>query len=108
MEIKEIVKLLLLLLLILCAISVNLTKSLLQAAIIFMAYSSVMCLVWILLESPDLAITEAAVGAGVTSILFFLTLRKLSKEELTDPADDEVVRQSDEAKTLSSDKEVRP
>lgn len=28
-------------------------------------------------ESPDLAITEAAVGAGITSLLFFLTLKKI-------------------------------
>ena len=28
-------------------------------------------------ECEDLAITEAAVGAGVTSILFFLTLKKI-------------------------------
>ena len=33
--------------------------------------------IWILLESPDLAITEAAVGAGVTSLLFFMTLKKV-------------------------------
>ena len=32
---------------------------------------------WITLESPDLAITEAAVGAGVTSLLFLLTLKKI-------------------------------
>ena len=49
-----------------------------QAVIIYMAYSVIMSVVWILLESPDLAITEAAVGAGVTSILFFLTLRQLN------------------------------
>ena len=30
-----------------------------------------------LLQSPDLAITEAAVGAGVTSILFFIVLKKI-------------------------------
>ena len=30
------------------------------------------------LESPDLAITEAAVGAGITGILFFLTLRRIN------------------------------
>ena len=34
--------------------------------------------VWLLLESPDLAITEAAVGAGITGILFFLTLRRIN------------------------------
>ena len=27
----------------------------------------------------DLAITEAAVGAGVTSIIFFVTLKKIKK-----------------------------
>ena len=42
-----------------------------QAVIIYMAYSVMMSVVWILLQSPDLAITEAAVGAGITSILIF-------------------------------------
>jgi uncharacterized MnhB-related membrane protein len=36
-----------------------------------------MSIIWITLESPDLAITEAAVGAGITSILFFVTLKKI-------------------------------
>ena len=44
---------------------------------VFMSYSLVMSLVWIVLESPDLAITEAAVGAGVTSLLFFVALKKI-------------------------------
>ena len=69
---------LLLIVLILCAISVALTKKLLTSLIIFMAYSLVMSIVWLILESPDLAITEAAVGAGVTSILFFTTLKRIN------------------------------
>ena len=89
MNATEIFKIILLILLIVCAISVNLTKKLLPAVIIFMSYSTIMAIVWALLESPDLAITEAAVGAGVTSILFFLTLRKLSREEWSDPADED-------------------
>ena len=68
---------LLLILLIVCALSVSLTRDLLTSVIIYMAFSTIMCIVWILLESPDLAITEAAVGAGITSILFFLTLKKI-------------------------------
>lgn len=60
-----------------CAIATCITKDLLVSVIIFMAYSLLMSIVWILLQSPDLAITEAAVGAGVTSILFFITLKKL-------------------------------
>ena len=67
----------LLLCLIMCAVSVAFTKDLLTSIIIFMSYSLTMCIIWMILQSPDLAITEAAVGAGVTSILFFLTLKKI-------------------------------
>ena len=93
MDLSEIFKIILIVLLIGCAIAVNLTPSLLQAVIIFMSYSSVMCLLWILMESPDLAITEAAVGAGVSGLLFLQTLRKIRREDEnaepgeTEPAD---------------------
>lgn len=72
--------------LIVCALSVCLNKNLLTSIVIFMSYSVIMCIIWILLESPDLAITEAAVGAGVTSVLFFITLKKIHamKEESDD------------------------
>ncbi len=63
--------------LIVCALAVALTKNLLSAMIVFMAYSLIMSIIWMLLESPDLAITEAAVGAGITSVLFFVTLKKI-------------------------------
>ena len=67
----------LLLSLVVCAVSVAFTKDLLTSIIIFMSYSLIMCVIWMILQSPDRAITEAAVGAGVTSILFFLTLKKI-------------------------------
>ena len=63
--------------LIICAISVALTKDILTSIIIYMSFSLVMCVIWILLESPDLAITEAAVGAGITTLLFFATFKKI-------------------------------
>ena len=63
--------------LVVCAISVSFSKNLLNSILIFMSYSLIMSIIWILLESPDLAITEAAVGAGGTSILFFVTLKKI-------------------------------
>lgn len=63
--------------LVVCAVSVSFSKNLLNSILIFMSYSLIMSIIWILLESPDLAITEAAVGAGVTSILFFATLKKI-------------------------------
>ena len=63
--------------LVVCAISVTFSKKLLNSVLIFMSYSLIMSIIWMLLESPDLAITEAAVGAGVTSVLFFVTLKKI-------------------------------
>lgn len=64
-------------LLIICAISVSFSKNLLNSILIYMSFSLVMSILWICLESPDLAITEAAVGAGITSVLFFVTLKKI-------------------------------
>lgn len=74
---------LLLLFLIACAISLFFIKRLINAVIVFMSYSAVMAVLWLLLESPDLAITEAAVGCGITTLLFVLTLKKVNalKEE---------------------------
>ena len=69
----------LLLVLILSAIGVALSKRLLIATILFSIFSLVMSIIWIILRSPDLAITEAAVGAGITSILFFITLKKTGR-----------------------------
>ena len=67
--------------LVVCAIAVSFSKNLLNSILIFMSYSLMMSIIWILLESPDLAITEAAVGAGVTSLLFFVTLKKIQAME---------------------------
>lgn len=71
----------LIVLLIACAIAVERTKDLLSALIIFGAYSAIMALLWLLLNAPDIAMTEAAVGAGVTTILFVGVLSKTRRNE---------------------------
>ena len=73
----ELLEWLLLIFLVVCSVAVSVSRNLLNAVIIFMAYSLVMAVLWVLLQAPDLAVTEAAVGAGVTSVLFFLTLERL-------------------------------
>ena len=71
------VKIILLSFLVICAVAASFSKNLLNSVLIFMAYSLIMSVIWMLLESPDLAITEAAVGAGITSVLFFVTLNRI-------------------------------
>jgi len=68
--------------LLICAITASLVKNTLAAIILFSVYSLVMSIIWIVMESPDLAITEAAVGAGVTGILFYATLKRLDQIDL--------------------------
>lgn len=75
---------LLLLSLIFCAVGTIFTRHLLASVVVFMAFSAVMSVVWLLLESPDLAITEAAVGAGVDTILFVVTLKRIHALEGTE------------------------
>ena len=75
--------------LILCAVITAVSKKLLVTIIVFMAYSLMMSILWVLLRSPDLAVTEAAVGAGITSVLFFVTLRKIHRIQEEGDEDDE-------------------
>ena len=73
--------------LIVAAIAACTMKHLLGSVIVFTAYGLTMSLIWVLLQSPDLAITEAAVGAGVSSILFFVVLKRIRVME-TEYAED--------------------
>lgn len=77
MSAYDIFELMLLGALLVCGISACLSKNLLVSVIIFLAYSLLMSVIWILLQAPDLAVTEAAVGAGISGILLFVTLKKL-------------------------------
>lgn len=67
----------LLVLIIACAVAASLARSLMATVVIFMCQSLAMCIVWITLQSPDLAITEAAVGTGIDSLLLLVTLKKI-------------------------------
>lgn len=63
--------------LIICAVAAVLCKKTLTTVLVFMSYGLIMSIIWMLLEAPDLAITEAAVGAGINSVLLFITLKKV-------------------------------
>ena len=74
-----IIEVFLLIMLLICGIATCVNKNLMTSLIIFMAFSVIMSIVWALLEAPDLAITEAAVGAGISSVLLFITLLMIRK-----------------------------
>ena len=75
----KIVECILLLILLITGISAPLQKNSFLTVILFTTFGLVMSVVWMMLQAPDLAITEAAVGAGVTGVLFYLTLRRVGE-----------------------------
>jgi energy-converting hydrogenase B subunit D len=57
-------------LVVIAGIGAIMVKDLLGAAILFGAYSFMMCLLWSVMGAVDVAFTEASVGAGVSTVFF--------------------------------------
>jgi energy-converting hydrogenase B subunit D len=45
-----------------------------RAVIMFIVFGLVMALAWVRLAAPDIALAEAAIGAGITGVLLLDTL----------------------------------
>ena len=73
--------LVLLLILVATALAMYFIKDLLHAVIVFGAYSVTMALVWLQMNSPDLAITEAAAGIRMTVLMMAVIFRTTRREE---------------------------
>ena len=64
---------------IILAIGAITVKDLLSAAILFGAYSFMMCLLWAIMGAVDVAFTEASVGAGISTVLFVAAVFRTSR-----------------------------
>ena len=73
--------LILLFFLVVCALTAISMKDLLSTTIILGAYSLIMAVVWTRLNAVDVAFTEAAVGAGITSVLLLAALSRTQRVE---------------------------
>lgn len=66
-------------LMVFAAIWVLITPSILNAIIVFAIVSLVASVLFVFMHAPDVAITEAAIGAGITSALFILAYKRVSE-----------------------------
>jgi len=73
------IELLILIIVIILAVGALAVKDLLGAAILFGAYSFMMCLLWAIMGAVDVAFTEASVGAGVSTVLFVAAVFRTSR-----------------------------
>ena len=92
------VEVLLLGFLVACALTAVLHRNTMITILTYMGFSVVMSVIWMLLQAPDLAITEAAVGAGVSTVLYFLTLQKIRELKESEDAEEERRRKAGEKK----------
>lgn len=75
--------------LLVCAATAVRMKDLLGAVIMLCAYSLAMTLTWTLLNAVDVALTEAAVGAGIVTVLLIAALGRTGSVEEDFPAGNE-------------------
>ena len=71
----------LLTLLVITAVAIVRTRNLFVAVMLMSIFSLLMASNFFILDAADVALTEAAVGAGVTTVIFLTALRLTARRE---------------------------
>ena len=67
------------------ALAIAITRNLFAAAMLFGIFSLLSAVVFVVLDAVDVAFTEAAVGAGISTILMLATLARTSARQRAGP-----------------------
>jgi multicomponent Na+:H+ antiporter subunit B len=58
-------------------------KDLTQAVILFMGFGLGSVALFFLFAAPDVALTEAVIGTGVSSIVFLIGIKQMDKKDVS-------------------------
>jgi len=72
------------------------SKDLFKGVVLFIAFGLLMALAWVRLQAVDIALAEAAIGAGVTGALFISALHRMHREQDPDGTEGGEAEQSKE------------
>ena len=61
-----------------------------KAIVLFIAFGLLMALAWVRLDAPDVALAEAAIGAGLTGALLMAALARLQDTSVVAPDGEDV------------------
>ena len=75
------INLVLLFMIVVIALAAITVRDLLSAVMLLGVYSFLMALVWVEMQTVDVAFTEAAVGAGATTVFLIATLARTKRRE---------------------------
>ncbi|MFN3987566.1 MAG: Na(+)/H(+) antiporter subunit B [Rhodocyclaceae bacterium] len=70
------------------AVAALASRDLFRAIVMFIVFGLLMALAWVRLSAPDIALAEAAIGAGLTGVLLLDTLGYLRRRFGDAPAQD--------------------
>jgi uncharacterized MnhB-related membrane protein len=68
--------------------AVMVVRDLFRAVVLFIVFGLLLSLAWVRLQAPDIALAEAAIGAGLTGVLFLNALGRMRAEEERRDADE--------------------
>jgi multicomponent Na+:H+ antiporter subunit B len=61
------------------AVATAVLRDIVASIAVFAAFSLGISVIWLVLQAPDVALTEAAVGAGIMSVLLLVTVAKTAR-----------------------------
>lgn len=99
----ELVTLLIVFVMLVAAVSVLLLRNMIAALAAASVVSLGVSIIFVLLRAPDVAMTEAAVGAGLSSLILALGLRRLGLWRLEKVGDNLLLKQVTENRAQESD-----
>ncbi len=74
-------QLILIFIMIILAVAASLFKDLVNAVVVCAAVSLITSILFYFLQAPDVAMAEAAIGAGLTTAIFIIAIRKTERYE---------------------------
>ena len=76
----SLLSMLLMAMLVVTTLGIIMLRDLLGSVVLFSIFSLLMALLYLVMEAPDVAMTEAAVGAGIGTLIFLLTLSATGRD----------------------------
>ncbi len=77
----SVIEAVLILTMLVAAVATSISRDLISAVVLCAAVSLLASLLFYLLDAPDVAMAEAAIGAGLTTAMFVVAVRKTRRHE---------------------------
>jgi len=78
------------------------SENIFKAVVLFMSFGLLMAIAWVRMKAPDIALAEAALGAGLTGPIFLATLSRMEQLQKYDRRLDEEAERGKEDENSAS------